>query len=434
MGVYIYIRAHFFRSIRWVAAVLLVLISLLFSHWYDSHIIQKSEEIEAVYDSFEVRIELSNLSGTSTQHLSMLPYDVLPFFEEEFVHAGKTVSGFETYIKDKHFEVNMCHNIDTGMPVFRESQAKPLLGVFIIGETYDFKEMSGAKIRYFDPFDDSLFVYDGGGRRREPACVIPSEMEEQIKYDEEGRGYIDLLVATTPAASRFKQMHFRVAGVHTAENGTVYCPFSLASAIAGDLSEKNDSESDSSYLGQYLSGSPEYTIVKVDAASAVVVDNRKIPELRNLADFFYRRPQFSSSSESQDARFMGNTSVAYSIHDKELNDTVNLLKKNLDTLVTLRPLFAILESLIVFVAIFFYFQTRRRENAVARTLGISRRKLLAISVGESLIISLMAVGMYFPIVGEVSSFGLLAYVPIGAAVSSFVNTGKKAFQSIRTME
>ncbi|MDO4753727.1 MAG: hypothetical protein Q4A41_01865 [Bacillota bacterium] len=99
--------------------------------------------------------------------------------------------------------------------------------------------MSGAKINYFDSFDDSLFVYDGG-KRTEPACVIPAEMENQIRYDEKGDRYISLLIASFPAANYFLKMEFIVAGIHTGDDGTIYCPFSLASNLAGDIAQRND--------------------------------------------------------------------------------------------------------------------------------------------------------------------------------------------------
>lgn len=73
MGVYTYIKAHFHRNLKSTAVTMSVLISLLFASRYDSHISKKLSEIEDVYDNLEVRIELSNLTGTSTQDLSM-PY------------------------------------------------------------------------------------------------------------------------------------------------------------------------------------------------------------------------------------------------------------------------------------------------------------------------------------------------------------------------
>ncbi|MDO4754521.1 MAG: hypothetical protein Q4A41_05895, partial [Bacillota bacterium] len=230
MAIILYIGSHLIRSFRWSVIALLIFVSLWFCTWYDSHISRKYDEIEAAYDNIPVRIELSNLNGTSNHNLSLMPHFGLPFLRGEFDYPGKTEQGFKNYLKDIHIETSMFYNVNIGKPRFDANEAKSVIGVFDIEQTYDFREMSGAVITYFDSFDHTLFLYDGG-KLTEPTCIVPKECEHAIRFDDSGKGYINLLLAVAPKAETFIEMKFRVAGIHTVDNGSVYCPYPLVSAI-----------------------------------------------------------------------------------------------------------------------------------------------------------------------------------------------------------
>ncbi|MDO4754501.1 MAG: hypothetical protein Q4A41_05795, partial [Bacillota bacterium] len=164
---------------------------------------------------------------------------------------------------------------------------------------------------------------------------------------------------------------------------------------------------------------------------------RKIDELREIADRYYHRASAYVDSDSVKALFFGNKTIAYSIYDMQLKETVNLLRKNLRTLERLKPLFLALEFIIVFAAVFFYFQTRKYENVVARSLGVSRIKILVISVIEVLIIALCGEILYSGFNRGHSVIMMIAIIiecMLASCISVYINTGKSAYQSIRAKE
>lgn len=101
-----------------------------------------------------------------------------------------------------------------------------------------------------------------------------------------------------------------------------------------------------------------------------------------------------SIKRAEQSLFDGNRTVAYMIYDEQLNRTVGLLNKNLKTLQRLFPIFSFLEIATLFTVFYFYFHTRKRELALSRVLGFSRKTTMVASVLETLVMCLPGTVLY----------------------------------------
>ncbi|MDO4754302.1 MAG: hypothetical protein Q4A41_04795, partial [Bacillota bacterium] len=159
-----YIKAHMMRSLRWVAVSVILFAVLTFYSRYEMHVQMKQREIESAYDNIEVRIELMNISGTSTVDLGIFGNILIPFFKDEFVFAGEKYRGIASYIKEKHLELGILYLLYEGMPGFNSLDAKKLIGVSDVERVYAFQSGTGKSIQYAKGYDDSLFFYVPGER------------------------------------------------------------------------------------------------------------------------------------------------------------------------------------------------------------------------------------------------------------------------------
>lgn len=462
-----YLKAHLFRSLKWVSVTLIVVASLWFLHWYDGHIEAKYSELDAVYDSVEVRMELSNIQGSSTQGLGILGFHLIPFFEDEFAYKGEVRKGFRSYLRDPHYEMNLVYNIvllsgegdseeslggesARNKPVrIDASQAEVLCGVRNIRRMYAFRGVGSGQIHYFAGYGDELFDFRDalgfedahgfgnpvGSADSKFLCIIPKAYESGLRFDDAKNAYIELVVAYNKTSDRALSLTFRVAGIHTADNKQIYCPFPLAAAISEELSMLRSAggvKDGSSPIEAYLAGSRNFSVSHLDAVSAALVDNRKISELKEILELYF--PQVNpAASSAVEPKMLGNTSIAYAIHDEQLNQALDIFRKNIQTLNMLRPLFVALAYVIVFSATFFYFGTKKVEHAICRSLGMPKRTILLSSFVEVLILGIWPI-FFFVGISLFAVMGLFSTSALSALLSTSLNIGKNAQFILRASE
>ncbi|MDO4753733.1 MAG: hypothetical protein Q4A41_01895 [Bacillota bacterium] len=200
-------------------------------------------------------------------------------------------------------------------------------------------------------------------------------------------------------------LEFIVAGTHNADDETIYCPFILADALFHDLTSASNHDG-AAFLKEYMDSTKSYPIMKLDAVSAVIKDNRKIAELEKLLERYYHKVDIYVKQAEQPL-FDGNRTVAYTIYDEQLNHTVGLLNKNLRTLRRLYPVFLFLETLMLFTVFYFYFHTRKQAFALSRVLGFSRRMLMAAALIETSIVCAFGAILYIVFAGVVHVYALI---------------------------
>lgn len=418
----LYIKTHMIRSPRWVAVSLVLFAVLIFHSWYDSHMLMKQMEIEDAYDHIVVKVELTNISGTSTIDLGMMGNILIPFFQDHFVFADEEYQGVDAYIKEKHLELGILYQFDEGTSVFNSLEAKKLKGVSNLSEVYAFQSGTGHTIRYVDGYDDSLFDYVPK-ERREPTCIIPETKVGNAYLGEDGKRRVRLSIAPHADPGKTLVLEFVVAGTHDADEETIYCPFILADALYADLTSVSEHDA-AAFLKEFMNPNRTYPIMRLDALSAVVKDNRKISELRELLEQYYHKVDISMK-QADKPLFDGNRTVAYMIYDEQLNRTVGLLNKNLRTLQRLFPAFLFFEIAMVFVAYYLYFHTRKRELALSRILGCSQKLTMTASIIETLVMCLPSIVSYIVVTSKVHVNAMIVAVATaitGTVISVFFNT------------
>ena len=112
------------------------------------------------------------------------------------------------------------------------------------------------------------------------------------------------------------------------------------------------------------------------------------------------------------------------IHDETLRATLNALNRNLQTLYRLRPIFAFIEVAIGAIAGFFYFHVRRRELAVARSLGTRKSQVVGIGVIETLLVYLP--GLALAAAASIFTGSAALHIPIAIAVLLAMEAGAAA--------
>lgn len=417
---FLYIKAHMTRSLRWIVISLVFFAVLTFYSWYVLHIEMKQKEIEDAYDRIEVKMELTDISGTSTVDLGIVGNILIPFFKDDFVFAGEEYRGIDSYIEDRHLELGILYQFYEGISEFNSLNAKKLKGVSNIEQSYAFRAGTGVSIRYEAGYDASLFLYVPR-ERREPTCVIPEAKRDRVFFAEDGREKVRLLIAPHADPKRSLDLEFFVAGAHNADDETIYCPFILADALFDDLTSASNHDG-AEFLKQYRDSNKTYPIMKLDAAGAVIKDNRNIAELKKLLKHYYHEVDISIKRAEQ-SLFDGNRTVAYMIYDEQLNRTVGLLNKNLKTLQRLFPIFSFLEIATLFTVFYFYFHTRKRELALSRVLGFSRKTTMVASVLETLVMCLPGTVLYIVVSDGIHIDALVVAVATAllGAVASIVS-------------
>lgn len=154
--------------------------------------------------------------------------------------------------------------------------------------------------------------------------------------------------ATGEAAT---QISLEIAGTYSSESQTIYCPFSCVAAVQTELDGK----------------------ITGDSLSATVRDNHELDEFRKiLMRHFANVDPSGHQEEINNSPALRYQQFAITVHDETLRETLNALNRNLQTLYRLKPIFSCTEVMIGTAAGFFYIHIRRREFAIARSLGTKR--------------------------------------------------------------
>ena len=102
-------------------------------------------------------------------------------------------------------------------------------------------------------------------------------------------------------------------------------------------------------------------------------DNHELDEFRQiLIRHFANVDPSGHQEEINNSPALRYQQFAITVHDETLRETLNALNRNLQTLYRLKPIFACIEVMIGAAAGFFYIHIRRREFAIARSLGTKR--------------------------------------------------------------
>lgn len=414
MIVFFYEKARLKRGVwQTVSIVLLIAFLCAFFALFNGFIHQKERDMDSVYTAIPVTVVVSNLTGTQTDELEITDYIINYFLSDQYAHGGELQEkAFSSYVKNVCLKASVYYSHGTGF-----SNLQKLSGITSTEATPELASVSGNPITYLAGYDESIFSSN------KAVCVVSTAVAEELSQNADNNGNVILTVQMSPATTgeASAQISFEIAGTFPSESQTIYCPFSCVAAAQTELDGK----------------------VMGDSLSATVRDNHDLDEFRQIlmrhfaeVDPSGHREEISNSPALRYQQF------AITVHDETLRATLNALNRNLQALYRLKPIFACIEVMIGAAAGFFYIHIRKREFAIARSLGTKRRETVMMAFGEVCVMFLLGLVLGSAVLlfaQEVAihyamAAAIFLATSAGAIVACLMATGKNGIRILREVE
>lgn len=406
MAAILYIQSRLRRGVASGLCVALLLGALgWFSCLYFRFLEDKAREMEAAYEQVDITVVISNIQGTQTDDLGIFDYILDCFLSDRYVYQGvEQEVAFSSYVRDVRAKATLFYGTET---------AQRLVGLTCPEAAPELSALEGTTVYYLEGWDAEAF----GGEAA--CCLVPQAQFETLTPDGNGIFWASFSVREAPVSADGIDTRMPVMGYYSGEGERVYCSWSAIAALYREL-------------GKNIQG---------DSLSATVRDNRKLEEFRELLGRYFGkvdpagRPQKTESTHHIENYYH----FAATVHDETLRQTLNELNRNLLTLRRLLPLVLALEWAVAFAACAAWIQARRRELAVARSLGARKREVLAMLLAETLFWSLvgMALALVLPS-GASPAYGAMAGVVLaavaGVLASGTAAIGSKGTRAIKEVE
>lgn len=290
---------------------------------------------------------------------------LLPCLQETVYADG--VLGIDLYYQDEYVEnVRAKASIKLINP-----KGYTMVCLLTPDSDYTLTAAGGGSITLFDGWDASVFSGDS------KVCVIPWQLAGDGEYIEIDNGNFSV--------------NLRVIGTHTGPANNIYCPFHAMDFHDGQ-----------SYM------------VTADACSFDIKDARRLDEAKAA---LYEVFADLSTVDQSGIR----PAFAVRINDDILRNTLEEIRGNIRTLHLLVPVLLFIEGAVSFFAAYLSTQSRLREYAVMRCLGMTRGRIFRLTFCEYFMLAI--VGAAFGTVTGIAITGTLSpqMLLYGAgAVSAFM--------------
>ena len=372
---FIYLKSRFTRT--FAGAVLCLLLAILgwFACLYFGFIDSKELERDNAY-SLPVNIVISNIQGTQTDNLGVTGATLRAFTKNKAEYDGVTyqeILDLVPYFSDIRIKSTLYYEaflvFDNAFDyMMTDGDARlTFVGISSLNAVPDFDPEQGAS---------SVTLFDGKEGDFSDAedfiIIVPEWMLDEIERDEDGNvmPLILQIALSSETGGNFYELEADISGYYSGpESNTVYCSWELAAHIM-------------EFLGHQPSA---------ECISATVADNTKLDELRELLSHYFSEVNPAGVSEQNPYSYFGeNYRFAAIVHDEMLRETLSSLNRSISTLKRLRPVVIALELAISAVSAYFYIHTRKRELAIARSLGTPRKAVLLTLILEMLIWCVLA--------------------------------------------
>ena len=414
MIVFFYEKVRLKRGVwQTVSIVLLIAFLCAFFTLFDGFICQKEQDMESAYAVIPVTVVVSNLTGTKTDDLKITDYIINYFLSDKYAYGGELQEkAFSSYVKDVCLKASVYYSQGTGF-----SSRQNLIGITSVDAASELTPVSGNSITYFEGYDESIFTSN------KAVCLVSTAAAEELSQDTDNNGNVILTVQMSPAVTgeASTQISLEIAGTYSSESQTIYCPFSCVAAAQTKLDGK----------------------ITGDSLSASVRDNHELDEFRQILMRHVANVDPSGHQEEiNNSPVLRYQQFAVTVHDETLRETLNALNRNLQTLYRLKPIFACIEVMIGAAAGFFYIHIRRREFAIARSLGTKRIEtvimvfveiclmfLVGAAIGTILILFVQETATQYAMAAA-----LFFAMNVGAITACLMATGKSGIRLLREVE
>lgn len=363
---YIYLKSRFTRSAVGLMMAILIAVLGWFTCLYAGLEDKKGTEREDAWN-LPVEVVICNLRGTSTTQLGVTGASLMAFTEYkgdyDNVHYILPLD-LEPYFTEIRVKSTLFYN--ARVP---EAGKGELVGVTTLRALDEFDpRLSAASVTYFEGGEGDFAAADG------MAIIVPEKLLE-FTAEDGGRLILPITVSMDSSGTAgATELDAVVTGYYSGlDSDNIYCSFALAARASESMG--------------YMPSA--------DSISATVADTRQIDALRELLSTYFTQPDPAGTVKPNPNG--GNYRFAVIIHDEDLRETLESIDRSIKTLRLLRPVVLVLELGIAASASFFFVHMRKRELAVARSLGTPRLKVILTLIFEMLvwcaIASAVAVGV-----------------------------------------
>ena len=313
-----------FFSMLTVAVTVLLLLGI--SHYRTA----QQKKLDDVYDHFEIRCTVTNISGSRKTDLDIAA-GYLGLFEE-----GGTLF---THVKDV-FLLQQLHGAKLLPAHDSDATTEKVIVLYMTNDPQSSAYLEDAIIRYENGYDSESF------RGSEAVCIVTESLSDRIGAD-----------GTVRLHSSAGETVARVVGTYLGEKDTVFVSWQL---MVAQLARKD-------------------IRATANSMSFTISDNRRLGEVKQLLRDYFVPASYTNKSSNMHGLI---------IDDNLFIDTVVVLERSLALLGVVCWLIYVLSVGISFLIVFLGIRGRKLELAVMRSLGTRSIALYAEVLCENLFIFL----------------------------------------------
>lgn len=352
---YLYIKSRFTRSVLGLVMAVLIAVLGWFTCLYAGLTDRKEAEREAAWE-LPVEVVISNLRGTSVDDLGVTGADLMTFTAYKGDYDNVTYIlplDLAPYFTEVRVKSTLRCSLSVGPGGDRE-----LVGVTSLGALDEFDpRLSSTRVTYFEGGAEDFAAADGS------ALIVPEKLLEYVVEDGDRRILPMTIFMDLSGLTSSRSLDAVVTGYYSdLESDTIYCSWALTARLTEEMGR----------------------LPSADSVSATVADARNLNELRERLSYYFTEPD-PTGTPKHNPNGGGDYRFAAIIHDETLRDTMNSIDRSINTLKRLRPLVLALELGVAASASFFFVHMRKRELAVARSLGTPRGAVVLTLLIETLI-------------------------------------------------
>lgn len=350
-----------------VILILLSMAMLLFLCVFHAGRKDLERQLNDAYEKLLIECVLCNLTGTKTDNLDIKDYAVSLFFREQYSYRGQlTENPCLDYVKEVRAKCRLrykCLLNGESAETVSMTGAASLIGLTDTGMEPVLKAENGGNIVYLENNTEELF------HREEALCIVSQELYEKLDK-EEGEPVVLRLAVRDAQGGSVAEQSLRVAGVYAGAGEEIYCPW----AVSQQLSEK-------------VTGG-----MQAEALCFTVRDNRKLDELKEFLTGYFTQVDVTGRLQSfPEEGVLSYYEYAVMIYDEHFFNTIAQLESNNRIMDYIRPiLYGIVAGLGFFIS-FLFIRNRKREFAILRAMGTSKKAVLLELFCEQLLLCLLGV-------------------------------------------
>lgn len=392
-----YISKSLLKSI---AVSLVVCVLILLGNIIAFTIDKQAAELDTAYSSLEIKVVVSDLTGTKTDGLTLGNSNISTFRDAPY--------DLHPYLKNICLKRSMIL-VSVNNDSYSNSDEAELIGITRLESDKRLNPENGVKFEFFDGYSDGMLEGD------ENICLISDELYSKLTLTEEP----DTLSLVVIAKKLFDN-----------EQRAVEAKLTIAGVVYGGHPNKI-------YTGwgkiNELCRQSGIDIEYSESMSATLSDNRKLTEFKEKARRYYTNVSKIAHDETYH--------LALTVYDSVFNNTINKLEQNINQTRIIMSAIIIVSCAIGFITSLIMMRNRKTDFFTMRSIGINRKNILTMLIIEQLILSvaglwvgILASGMLVHSYSIKDSSPLIALFLLGSFASIVYMIGSNVLEEMKGRE